>query len=67
LLIWQVKSPIKEKSQAVGGMRCMPAAFSIGEAAGIASSMAAKNGSLVRSVDVKLLQEKLVNNGAIID
>jgi len=55
------------ESQAVGGMRCMPAAFSIGEAAGIASSMAAKNGSLVRSVDVKLLQEKLVNNGAIID
>ena len=54
-------------SQAVGGMRCMPAAFSIGEAAGIASSMAAKGDGLVRSVDVKNLQKKLLAVGAIID
>ena len=55
------------ESQAVGGMRCMPAAMAIGEAAGIASAMAAKDDCLVRSVNVSILQKKLIAYGALID
>ncbi len=55
------------ESQAVGGMRCMPAAMAMGEAAGVASAMAAASDGLVRSVDVSLLQKKLREGGAILD
>ena len=55
------------ESQAVGGMRCMPAAMAIGEAAGVASAMASQKDGLVRSVDVALLQNTLRQNGAILD
>ncbi len=55
------------ESQAVGGMRCMPAAMSMGQAAGIAASMAVAENILPREINVSALQEKLKNAGAIID
>ena len=55
------------ESQAVGGMRCMPAAMAMGQAAGIASALAISNGVDLRSIDVPTLQAKLKESGAIID
>ena len=55
------------ESQAVGGMRCMPAAMSMGQAAGIASAMAVSENIDVRDINVASLQEKLKATGAIID
>ena len=55
------------ESQAVGGMRCMPAAMAMGQAAGIASALAINGGADLRSIDVSMLQAKLKECGAIID
>ena len=55
------------ESQAVGGMRCMPAAMSMGQAAGIASAMAVSDDLRVLDINVASLQEKLKATGAIID
>ena len=55
------------ESQAVGGMRCMPAAMAMGQAAGIAAAMAVKNGITVREIDVTALQAELRRLGAILD
>lgn len=52
------------ESQAVGGMRCMPAAMAMGQAAGIAATMAGED---VRDVDVPTLQNALLAEGAILD
>ena len=54
-------------SQAVGGMRCMPAAMAMGQAAGIASAMAVHGENTLRDIDVATLQEELKKQGAIID
>ena len=54
-------------SQAVGGMRCMPAAMAMGEAAGLASAMAVAERTHVRAISVSALQESLRNGGAILD
>lgn len=55
------------ESQAVGGMRCMPAAMAMGQAAGIAASMAIQGGREVRDIDVSALQAELRSQGAILD
>ncbi len=55
------------ESQAVGGMRCMPAAMSMGQAAGIACALAINNDIDLRSIDVSTLQAELKASGAIID
>ncbi len=55
------------QSQAVGGMRCMPAAMAMGQAAGIASALALRDGVDVRGISVSELQKELKANGAIID
>lgn len=55
------------ESQAVGGMRCMPAAMAMGQAAGIASAMAAMQGVTVRDIDVATLQAHLREQKAILD
>ena len=54
-------------SQAVGGMRCMPAAMAMGQAAGVASAMAVKNAATVREISVSELQNILTEQGAILD
>lgn len=54
-------------SQAVGGMRCMPAAMAMGQAAGIASAMAVHGENTLRDIDIAALQEELKRQGAIID
>lgn len=55
------------QSQAVGGMRCMPAAMAMGQAAGTAAAIAAKDNVSLKNVDIKKLQQQLINDGAIID
>lgn len=55
------------ESQAVGGMRCMPAAMAMGQAAGIASAMAVKSSSTLREINVSSLQDELKKLGAIVD
>lgn len=55
------------ESQAAGGLRCMPCAMAMGQAAGSASAMAIDCGTDVGNVDVKALQDTLVARGAIID
>lgn len=46
--------------------RIMPTVCTIGEAAGTAAAIAAKEGQPVRDIDVKLLQQKLESAGAYI-
>ena len=54
-------------SQAAGGLRCMPCAMSMGQAAGATVSIANKNNLKVKNVDYKLVQQLLLNHGAILD
>ena len=55
------------ESQAVGGMRCMPAVMSMGQAAGIAAAMSVRCNSNPASVDISELQSKIKATGGIID
>ena len=55
------------ESQAVGGMRCMPAAMAMGQASGVAASMAIRENVSLRDVNVNALQTKLLELGAILD
>lgn len=55
------------ESQAVGGMRCMPAAMAMGQAAGTACAISLNDNSSLRDVDIKKLQKQLISDGAILD
>ena len=55
------------ESQAVGGMRCMPAAMAMGQAAGIAAATAVEQEISLRAVDTDALRRELVSLGAIVD
>lgn len=55
------------ESQAVGGMRCMPAAMAMGQAAGTASAMAVLGKTQVRDVSIPQLQADLLSQNAILD
>ena len=55
------------ESQTVGGMRCMPAAMAMGEAAGVAAAMSVLGGKSLRAIDVHALQARLTALGAILD
>jgi len=54
-------------SQAAGGLRCMPCAMAMGQAAGAASALAVKQDLLPGQVDVAQLQALLLDHGAILD
>lgn len=55
------------ESQAVGGMRCMPAAMAMGQAAGVACAMAVLGHVSLREIDVVALQAELRRQNAILD
>ena len=55
------------ESQAVGGMRCMPAAMAMGEAAGVAASIAIRENVGICDINITALQTKLIELGAILD
>ena len=55
------------ESQAAGGLRCMPAAMAMGQAAGAAAAMAVKEDLLPQEVNVSVLQKHLLEHGAILD
>lgn len=55
------------ESQAVGGMRCMPAAMAMGQAAGLAAAMAAVSCMSPRKISISDLQSALRLQGAILD
>lgn len=47
-------------------IRCMPQCMVMGEAAGTAAAIAARQGVTARGVDIKVLQAKLLQQGAIL-
>ncbi len=47
-------------------IRCMPQCMVMGEAAGVAAALAAKNGVTPRNIDVKAMQKILLDNGGIL-
>ena len=48
-------------------VRVMPPCFAMGQAAGEAAAMAAKSGISLREIDIRKLQENLVQGGALLD
>ena len=54
---------ISADSTAAGAIRVMPPCMAMGQAAGTAAAMAAKQNIPVRDVEISLLQEQLKNNG----
>ena len=55
------------ESQAVGGMRCMPAVMAMGQAAGTAAALAIKDNATLRTIDISKLQQQLKADNAILD
>lgn len=55
------------ESQAAGGLRCMPCAMAMGQAAGAAAALANEGGVPIAAVDVPTLQQTLQAHGAILD
>ena len=55
------------ESQAAGGLRCMPCAMAMGQAAGAAAAMAVKSEISVSDIDFRELQSIITSHGAIID
>ena len=52
--------------EALGAVRVMPPCFAMGQAAGVAAALAVATGVPPRKVDVRRLQEMLVQQGAIL-
>jgi len=52
---------------AMSSIRVMPQAFAMGQAAGEAAAICVEQGIQPREVDIKLLQSRLVKNGAVIE
>ena len=57
---------ISADSTAAGAIRVMPPCMAMGQAAGTAAAMAAKQNIPVRDVEISLLQEQLKNNGVFL-
>lgn len=55
------------ESQAAGGLRCMPCAMAMGEAAGVAAILSLNDGCAPENVNIESLQTILRKNGAILD
>jgi hypothetical protein len=55
------------QSQAAGGIRVMPCAMTIGQAAGAASAIALRDGLALDAVPTEELQNALRKHGAILD
>lgn len=55
------------ESQAVGGMRCMPSAMAIGQAAGTAAALAVNGDTSPKNIDICKLQELLIQQNVILD
>lgn len=57
---------ISTTHEALGSTRIMPCCMALGEAAGVAAALSASTGISPRNIDVEKIQQKLVENGAII-
>lgn len=55
------------ESQAAGGLRCMPCAMAMGQAAGVASALAVENNCTPENISIDTLQTILKSKGAILD
>ena len=55
------------ESQAAGGLRCMPCAMAMGQAAGIAAGLAVTNHCAPGNINIDELQANLREKGAILD
>lgn len=57
---------ISATHEAQAAIRIMPVCACVGQAAGIAGAIAYKSGTDTRSIDIRLLQSKLLKNGAVL-
>jgi len=57
---------ISEDYIALGAVRAQPNCMSVGEAAGTAAALSANLGVSPRELDIKILQEKLIEHGALL-
>ena len=55
------------ESQAAGGLRCMPCAMAMGQAAGTAAFLSVNTKKTVNEIDISMLQSILKENKAILD
>jgi len=55
------------QSQAAGGLRCMPCAMAMGQAAGVAAVLAIDGECSPENVNIDTLQTMLRSKGAILD
>ncbi|MBR3934049.1 MAG: FAD-dependent oxidoreductase [Clostridia bacterium] len=55
------------ESQAAGGLRCMPCAMAMGQAAGVAAVLAVTNNCAPENINIDKLQTILREKGAILD
>lgn len=58
---------VSADEDATSGVLCSGICMAMGEAAGTASALSIKSGESVRTIDVKTVQQKLLEQGAIID
>ncbi|TCS72871.1 FAD dependent oxidoreductase [Muricomes intestini] len=58
---------VSSEEDATSGVLCSGICMALGEAAGTASAMSIQSDVSVRTIDVKLVQERLLQQGAIID
>jgi hypothetical protein len=57
---------ISAEWDAMGVLRIMPACFAMGQAAGVAAAMAARTKTPFTELDIQILQNKLLEQGAIL-
>ena len=55
------------ESEAAGGLRCMPCAMAMGQAAGAAAAISSEERKTPNKISVEKLQDILIEHGAIID
>ncbi|NLD99126.1 MAG: FAD-dependent oxidoreductase, partial [Fibrobacter sp.] len=52
--------------EGAGAVRVMPPCMEMGHAAGVAAAIAIKENSLVRDVDAKVIQKKMIQGGSFL-
>lgn len=57
---------ISATSEGAGAVRVMPPCMEMGHAAGVAAAIAIKEDCLVRNVDAKVIQKKMIQNGSFL-
>lgn len=62
--VWSAGKTVSADRMAHGAIRVIPPSMAMGQAAGIAAAMAAQENAKAKNIDVKLLRQKLTEQGA---